>query len=111
MDTILLTDIHPNNWNPNVMTSDEHTELVAEIKHLGRVPKPIVLRHNETGWEIVDGEQTYDAIKELAWMELPAGAFEIIEADNFEAMQQTYKRNQHGTHDKLKEGLLFKRLM
>jgi len=109
--SILLTDIHPNDWNPNRMTAEEHAELVAEIKHLGRVPKPVVLRRIKTGYEIVDGEQAYHALIELAWKELQPGQYEIIKADNFEAMRQMYKRNQHGKHDKLKEGLLFKRLM
>jgi hypothetical protein len=93
------------------MTVEEHDELVTEIKHLGHIPKPIVLRKNESGYQIVDGEQSYTAVLELGWSELPMGSYELIEADDFEAMRQTYKRNQHGKHDKYLEGLLFQRMM
>jgi len=33
---IALEKIHPNDWNPNEMTAEEFTELVAEVRHLGQ---------------------------------------------------------------------------
>ena len=44
-NAILQTaQIHQNNYNPNRMTDDEFQELVAEVRHLGRIPKPVVVR-------------------------------------------------------------------
>lgn len=111
MNGIPLSQVHPNNWNPNEMTTDEYAELLAELKHLGRVPKPVVLRQNGGDYEIIDGEQTYKAALEVGWTELQPGWYEVIQADDFEAMRQTYKRNQHGRHHRLKEGELFRRMM
>ncbi len=106
-----LTDIKPNDWNPNHMTDEEFAEYVAEVKHLGKPPKPLVLRQNHAGYEIVDGEHAYRALVQLEYTEIPEEWYVIEQYDDFEAMRQTYKRNQHGTHDPLKQGLLFKRMM
>jgi len=111
MDNIKLTDLHPNDWNPNAMTDAEFTELVAELAHLAKPAKPIILRPNEQGYEIVDGEHTYRALLELGHDDLQPGWYEVAELDDFEAMRQTYKRNQHGTHNPVKQGLLFQRMM
>ena len=43
---ILTALLRPNDYNPNVMTDDEFGELVAEVRHLGRLPKPVVARPN-----------------------------------------------------------------
>lgn len=108
---IPLSKIKPNNWNPNVMTPEEYAELVAEIKHLGRPPKPIVLRTREHIYEIVDGEHCYKALVENGYTELKEGWYELVVADDTEAMRQTYKRNQHGKHDPIKQGLMFQRVL
>ena len=42
---------------------------------------------------------------------LPEVRCEISEADDFEARLQTLKRNQHGSHNPLLEGLVFKQMM
>jgi hypothetical protein len=110
---IKITQVRPNDWNPNIMTRDEFNELTAEIKYLGKPPKPLVLRSNgSTGsFEIVDGEHAYRAMIVLGIETLKPGWYEIEQYDDFEAMRQTYKRNQHGTHNPIKQGQLFKRMM
>jgi len=108
VNSISLESLHPNPWNPNVMTGAEFAELVVEVKHLGRLPKPIVVRPNAEGFEIVDGEHGWRAAKECGLAEI---SVEIIDADDFEAMRQTYKRNQHGKHDKVKEGRMFRAIL
>jgi ParB/RepB/Spo0J family partition protein len=104
--------LKPNGWNPNRMTDEEFAELVEEIRHLGRLPKPVVVRNGYAGkageYHIVDGEHGWRAAKEAGLKEI---ACEVIEADDFEAMRQTYKRNQHGTHDRVALGEMFKRMM
>ena len=46
MTEIPVDQLTPNPWNPNQMADEEYGELVAEVKHLGRLPKPIVVRPN-----------------------------------------------------------------
>jgi ParB/RepB/Spo0J family partition protein len=100
--------LRPNAYNPNAMTPDEFAELVAEVRHLGRLPKPVVVRPDGDGYVIVDGEHGWRAAEEVGLAEVPC---EVLEVDDFEAMRQTYKRNQHGTHDRVALGQMFRRMM
>jgi hypothetical protein len=100
--------LHPNEYNPNRMTPEEFGELAAEVRHLRRLPKPVVVRRNGDGYLIVDGEHGWRAAKETELAEVPC---EVIAADDFEAMRQTYKRNQHGTHNPVLLGQMFRRMM
>ncbi len=96
-----------NDYNPNEMTEDEFSQLVSEVKHLGRLPKPIIVRPNGEGYVIVDGEHGWRAAKEVNLSEIPC---EVVEVDDFEAMRQTYKRNQHGTHNPVQLGKMFNKM-
>ena len=49
------------------MTETVRKELVEEIKHLGKIPKPLII---DTNYIIIDGEHTYKASKELKLKEL-----------------------------------------
>jgi ParB/RepB/Spo0J family partition protein len=100
--------LRPNDYNPNRMTKEEFAELVAEVKHLNRLPKPVVVRRQGDGYVIVDGEHGWRAAKEANLPEIPC---EVIDADDFEAMRQTYKRNQHGTHEPVTLGRMFRRML
>jgi len=106
--TLPTAQLRPNDYNPNTMTDDEFAELVAEVRHLGRLPKPVVARPNGTGFVIVDGEHGWRAACEVGLAEVPC---EVITADDFEAMRQTYKRNQHGTHNPVPLGRMFRQMM
>jgi ParB/RepB/Spo0J family partition protein len=106
--TLPTGDLRPNDYNPNKMTDEEFAELVAEVRHLGRLPKPVIVRRQDDGHVIVDGEHGWRAAKEVGLPEVPC---ELIDGDDFEAMRQTYKRNQHGTHDPLLLGRMFRRMM
>src|SRR5688572_15194569 len=93
---ISILDLHPNGYNPNEMSDAEFAELVAEVRHLGRIPKPVIVRPNAAGYVIVDGEHGWRAAKEAGFETVPC---EVVDIDDFEAKRQTYKRNQHGTHN------------
>lgn len=98
-------DLGPNDYNPNRMTHEGFAELVAEIRHLGRLPKPVIVRSNESGkFAIVDGEHGWRASKEVGLSEIPV---EILDIDGFEARRQTYKRNRHGEHNPILLGRMF----
>lgn len=100
--------LHPNEHNPNRMTPGQFKQLVLEIEHLGRLPKPIVVRPDGDGYEIVDGEHNWRAAQEVGLKEVPC---EVVEVDDFEARRQTYKRNQHGRHNPILLGLMFVQMM
>jgi ParB/RepB/Spo0J family partition protein len=110
MREIRTNVLKPNDYNPNRMTAEEFAELVEEVRHLGRLPKPVIVRNGYASGEyvIVDGEHGWRAAKEAGLAEVTC---EVIEADDFEAMRQTYKRNQHGTHDRAALGKMFRRMM
>ena len=102
---IKINKIKPNNYNPNKMTEEKYKELIEEIKYLGRIPKPLIL---DTEYTIIDGEHTYKASKELKLKEVPC---EIVKADEFEKRRLTYKYNQHGEHDQVLLGKMFKQML
>ena len=103
-----IDDLQPNQYNPNVLSDDEFAELIAEIKHTGQIAKPIIVRLVDGEHEIVDGEHNWKAAKEAGFTKVPC---EIHELDDFEARRQTYKRNQHGTHDPVLEGRMFQSML
>lgn len=103
-----VESIKPNAYNPNTMDTEEFAELVDEVRHLGRLPKPIVVNKGATGWVIVDGEHGWRAAREVG---LPTVACEVVEVDSFEAMRQTYKRNRHGHNDPVRLGRMFRLMM
>jgi ParB/RepB/Spo0J family partition protein len=106
---ISIEQLRPNDYNPNRMEPSEFTEFVTEVRHLGRLPKPVVVRPDGPHvYMIVDGEHGWRAAQEVGLTEIPC---EVIDADDFEAMRQTYKRNQHGTHNPVLLGRMFRRMM
>jgi hypothetical protein len=105
---IPCAQIDANDYNPNVLTEEEFAELLAEVKHLGRLPKPVVVRRQGDRVVVVDGEQGLEAAKAAGMTSVPC---EVIEADDFEAMRQTYKRNRHGSPDRVLLGRMFQRMM
>lgn len=98
----------PNDYNPNEMTAAELKEFVTEVQHLGRLPKPVIVRRNGSGYVIVDGEHGWRAAQAAGLDCLPC---EIVEVDDFEARRQTYKRNQHGKHNPVRLGEIFEQMM
>lgn len=102
-----ISKIEPNDYNPNEMTEAEFKECKNEIQHLGTLPKPVIVRASSNGkFIIIDGEHNWRAAKELEFTTIPC---EIIQADDIEAMRQTYKRNMHGKFNPVKLGKMFKR--
>jgi ParB/RepB/Spo0J family partition protein len=100
--------IDPNHYNPNRQDEVEFAEFVAEVQRLGRLPKPIVVRPIGERYEIIDGEHGWRAAKAVGLTHVPC---EVTDADDFEARMQTLKRNQHGTHSPVLEGLMFRDML
>ena len=71
--------LQPNDYNPNQMADERFAELVEEVRHLGRLPKPVVARPNGDGqYIIVDGEHGWRAAREAGLSEI---AVEVVEAE------------------------------
>jgi ParB-like chromosome segregation protein Spo0J len=106
IDTSLIA---ANSFNPNRMSDEEFGEYLAEVRRLGRLPKPIVVRQNgECHYDIVDGEYALRAAKEVGLEDVPC---EVIDADEFEARRQCLKRNQHGRTNPVRLGRMFREMM
>jgi ParB/RepB/Spo0J family partition protein len=106
---IATSKVSSSDYNPNEMTEGEFRELVAEVRHLGVLPKPLVVRPNgEDHYDIVDGEHGLKAAMEVGMAEVPC---EVRDMDDFEAMRQTYKRNRHGTDNRVLLGRMFEKMM
>ena len=103
-----LTQLTENTYNPNQMEEEDFDDLVAEVRHLGRVPKPIVVRQIGDTYEIVDGAHNFRAACKVGLQEVTC---EVVTVDDVEARIQTYKRNQHGAHNPLLEGLMFAEIL
>ena len=104
LSTDLLDD---NDYNANELTEEQLKEYRAEVRRLGRLPKPVVVRKKGDRYEIVEGAHSDSVAKDLHMSKVPC---EVIEADDFEAILQNYKRNQHGARNPIKQGRAFKRL-
>jgi ParB/RepB/Spo0J family partition protein len=103
-----IDQIQPNDYNPNQMSPEAFAELVAEVRHLGRLPKPVVVRGQAAPYTIVDGEHGWRAAREAGLVEIDV---ESVAVDDFEAMRQTWKRNQHGEMSPTGQGRMFRRMM
>jgi ParB/RepB/Spo0J family partition protein len=103
-----IDQLDSNDYNPNELTAAQFAELVAEVRRLERPPKPVIVRSCGNRWLIVDGEHGWRAAREAGLTEVLC---EVVEADDFESMRQTFKRNQHGTHHPVRLGRMFLTMM
>lgn len=99
-----IEELKPNCYNPNRMTDERYQELLKEIEHLGRIPKPIIVDKDGV---IIDGEHTWRAAQELKYSDLPC---EIVDVSDFEKRRLTFKYNQHGQHDPVLLGKMLKEM-
>ena len=102
LDVALLRE---NDWNPNEMGEEDYEQLVAEVRRLERVTKPIFVRPVGDHYEISDGAHNYRAALEVGLTKVMCDVIEDM--TDTEARVQTYMRNQHGTHNPLREGIMF----
>jgi ParB-like chromosome segregation protein Spo0J len=103
-----VTSLKPNSWNPNTIDKENWKQQVEETRRLGRPAKPIVVRAKGKHYQIVDGEHSWKAALECGLTEVPC---EVISADDFEAMFQSFKRNLHGVENQVKLGRMFRRML
>jgi len=104
--TMLPIDvIRPNTLNPNQMSSDQVAALQREVERLGGLAKPIVVCAVDDGYEIIDGEHSWRAAREVGFEEVPCEIRDYV--DDYELMRQCLVRNQHGEHNRVLEARVF----
>ena len=110
LESILISDIVPNGYNPNRMSNEEFDEYVTEVKHVGQLSKPIVVRRlNDGKFEIIDGEHGWRAAKKLGFDEVLCE--NLGDVDDLEARRQTYKRNRGGQDNPVLLGRMFREML
>ncbi len=110
---IKITMIHvdqmdPNPWNPNEFTDEQRAELLAAVRQLGRLPKPVIVRRCGDRYEIIDGQHGWEAAVECGFGEI---ACEVVEVDDYVACSETFRRNQHGKHCRVRQGRMFRKML
>ncbi len=63
-----ISEVRPNTWNPKEKETPEFKRVVESIEKYGQ-DMPILVRQNN-GYEILDGEQRYNAMVELGFKEI-----------------------------------------
>jgi ParB-like chromosome segregation protein Spo0J len=100
--------LKPNGYNPNMLSDDQATQLVDEIKRQGRLLKPVVCRDDNGQLVIIDGEHNWQAAMVAGLGEVPV---EVLEVDDFEARRQTFVRNLSGSWHKARLGRMFAQML
>jgi hypothetical protein len=91
--TASIHSLRSSGYNPNQLTAEHHGQLVGEIERKGRLLKPIVCRDDGGQLVIIDGEHNWRAALHAGLTEVPV---EVVEADDFQARRQTFKRKLSG---------------
>lgn len=92
---IELSKLTPNKFNPNSMPAGTFKKMLSSIKKFGLF-NPIIVRKINKGYEIIDGEQRYNAFKTLGYTEISA---RIIEATDEEVKQMIFATTIKGKHN------------
>jgi hypothetical protein len=101
--------MRPNRYNPNQMSKSKFAEYVAEVRYLGRPPKPTIVRPvGDDIYEIVDGEHAWRAAQQICLTEILC---EVRDLDDFQARRETYKRNRGGKDSPVLLGRMFCAMM
>ena len=105
---LAVSELRPSGWNPNVMTAEQFSTYLQEVKTKRKIAKPIVVVQGKKGFIIVDGEHAWKAAKEAGLTHVPC---EIVDIKLFEAMRQTLVRNRHGENNPVLLGRLYERML
>jgi ParB/RepB/Spo0J family partition protein len=107
-----ITQIIPNNYNPNAMSKETFDSLLEDAKlHGADAFDPILIRpldfaEGKQRFEIIDGENRWRVAQQLKWNRIRA---RIVNLSLNEAKVVNYRKNrERGTLDPFKEAQLFK---
>ena len=94
---ISLDKIHPNPFNPNSMPAGTFKKMLASISKFGLFNDIIVRKDKgKDTFEIIDGEQRYNAFKKLGFSEISC---KIVEATDEQVKQMIFATTIKGKHN------------
>lgn len=94
---IPLDKIHPNPFNPNSMPAGTFKKMLASISKFGLFNDIIVRKDKgKDTFEIIDGEQRYNAFKKLGFSEISC---KIVEATDEQVKQMIFATTIKGKHN------------
>lgn len=67
-----LAEIHPNRYQPRRTFSDDSIQQLAQTLQEEGLLQPIIVREDQSGYEIIAGERRFRAAKSLGWEKIPA---------------------------------------
>lgn len=106
---ISLSNLRPNDWNPNVMSDEMFRKELASIKKFGYVDF-ILARDKTSYYEIIDGENRWKALNRLGYTEAEVTVIEGLTDE--EARQLTIVLNEtRGRANPEKLGVLLQGLL
>ena len=85
--------LDPNDFNPQTVKPKDFEALKTSIKTLGLL-RAILVRPHGDRYQILDGEQRWQACRELGWAEMPC---QVTDADDAYAKVQSLVANQPAT--------------
>lgn len=89
---IQVSDIIPNEWNPNEMSEEEFSMLLDNISRVGFIDPLLVIKNEGYGtYKVVDGEHRYRAALLAGIEKVPAVIVDLSEEDQ---RLQTVRMNQ-----------------
>ena len=108
-ETVEVSNIIPNSWNPNVMNDKDFKKLKENIdKSWWNYEQPILLRKLWKKYEIIDGYHRYKAMVELGFSDVYARVEELSDKD---ARVKTIQMNRfRGEFDTVKLATLIRDL-
>lgn len=96
--------IHPNDWNPNVLSDVMFNRLVDDVQRLGFLQPVLVTPENDGTYRIIDGEHRYEVAKLVDMEEIPCVVVDgALATDETQQKFQTMRMNMiRGNVDKRK---------
>lgn len=74
------SELHPNAWNPNVMSQEDYDKALESIDRFGFVD-PITVREGPEGFEIIDGENRWRAARDKKLPTVPIIVLDVSDDD------------------------------
>lgn len=90
---VFVHELHPNAWNPNVLSQEDYDKALVSIERFGFID-PITVRlvnEESTPFEIIDGENRWRAAQDTGLKTVPVI---IVEVDDDDAKALTIVLNE-----------------
>jgi len=101
-----ITEIHPNPWNPNVMSDEFFNMLTSDVsgEDVGFAQPILVAAQDDGTFRIIDGENRYEAARLSGFTEIPCmiAQGKLATDEGLQKIQTVRMNKLHGQMDKRK---------